>query len=96
MVMSDVKEEEVVNRITKMAAELHFFGDRSSISGKMENMDDKTSEVDRQVCQDWPKLFSIPYIFYAFALCDSNNTNENLNWRNVNQMYQHDFELGKG
>ena len=31
MVMSDVKEEEVVNRITKMAAELHFSGDRSSI-----------------------------------------------------------------
>ena len=33
MVMSDVKEEEVVNRITKLAAELHFSGDRSSISG---------------------------------------------------------------
>ena len=33
MVMSDVKEEEVVNRITKMAAELHFSGDWSSISG---------------------------------------------------------------
>ena len=31
--MSDVKEEEVVNRITKMAAELHFSGDWSSISG---------------------------------------------------------------
>ena len=29
----DVKEEEVVNRITKMAAGLHFSGDRSSISG---------------------------------------------------------------
>ena len=33
MVMSDVKEEEVVNRVTKMAAELHFSGDWSSISG---------------------------------------------------------------
>ena len=33
MVMSDVKEEEVVNRITKLSAELHFSGDRSSISG---------------------------------------------------------------
>ena len=33
VVMSDVKEEEVVNRIIKMAAELHFSGDRSSISG---------------------------------------------------------------
>ena len=32
MVMSDVKEEEVVNRITKLAAELHFSGDQSSIS----------------------------------------------------------------
>ena len=34
MVMSDVKEEEVVNRITKMAAELHFSGDRSSKSSR--------------------------------------------------------------
>ena len=33
MVVRDVKEEEVVNRITKMATELHFSGDRSSISG---------------------------------------------------------------
>ena len=33
MVKSDVKEEEVVNRITKMVAELHFSGDLSSISG---------------------------------------------------------------
>ena len=33
MVMSDVKEEEVVIRVTKMAAELHFSGDQSSISG---------------------------------------------------------------
>ena len=52
MVMSDVKEEEGVNRVTKMAAELHFSGDWSSISGMkvpgcqnnelvMENMDDK-------------------------------------------------------
>ena len=43
MVMSDVKEEEVVNRITKMAAELHFSVDQSSISSNklvMENMDD--------------------------------------------------------
>ena len=50
MVMSDVKEEEVMSRVTKMAAELHFSGDRSSISGMkvpgcrgnelvMENMD---------------------------------------------------------
>ena len=43
--MSDVKEEEVMNRITKLAAELHFSGDRSSISEMkgnklvMENMD---------------------------------------------------------
>ena len=32
-VTSDVKEEEAVSRVTKMAAELHFSGDRSSISG---------------------------------------------------------------
>ena len=30
VVMSDVKEEEVANKITKMAAELHFSGDWSS------------------------------------------------------------------
>ena len=45
MVMSNVMEEEVVNRITKMADKLHFSGDWSSISGMkgnklvMENMD---------------------------------------------------------
>ena len=33
MAMSDVKEKEVVNRITKMADKLHFSGDWSSISG---------------------------------------------------------------
>ena len=33
MVVCDVKEDEVVNRITKMAAKLHFSGDRSSILG---------------------------------------------------------------
>ena len=33
MVLRNVKEEEVVNRITKMAAKLHFSGDRSSILG---------------------------------------------------------------
>ena len=33
MVMSNVMEEEVVNRITKMADKLHFSGDWSSISG---------------------------------------------------------------
>ena len=32
MVMTDVKEEEVVNRIIKMAAQRHFSGDLSSIS----------------------------------------------------------------
>ena len=58
--MSDVKEEEVVNRITKMAAELHFSGDRSSILGmkvsadvtNWGNMDDKR-EVDLQVRRHW-------------------------------------------
>ena len=33
MVVREVKEEEVVNRITKMAAKLHFSGDQSSILG---------------------------------------------------------------
>ena len=53
MVMSDVKEEEVVNRITKLAAEFHFSGDRSSISGMkgndwvMENMDDNKEKLTK-------------------------------------------------
>ena len=54
MVMRDVKEEEVVNRITKMAAKLHFSGDRSSILGmkvsasgaESESKDPKTDRLD--------------------------------------------------
>ena len=61
MVMSDVKEEEVVNRVTKMAAELHFSGDWSSISGmKVPGCREhgcQQREVHRQVCYDGPKLF---------------------------------------
>ena len=66
MVMSDVKEEEVVSRVTKMAAELHFSGGRSSISGmkvpvEVTHWSWRTlmtkKKVDRRVCQDWPKLF---------------------------------------
>ena len=47
MVMSDVKEEEVVNRITKVVAEILFSGDRSSISGMkvMENMTTKCLQL---------------------------------------------------
>ena len=47
VVMSDVKEEEVVNRITKMAAELHFSGDQSSISGM------KAAEVTNWSWRTW-------------------------------------------
>ena len=61
----------------------------------MENMDDNKEKLTAKFAK-MAKTFSIPYVFYAFALCDSNNTNENLNWRNVNQMYQLHFELGKG
>jgi len=53
MVMSYVKEAEVVIRITKMAAELHFSGDRSfrdegPCRGNelvMENMDDNKEKL---------------------------------------------------
>ena len=47
IVMSDVKEEEVVNRITKVVAEILFSGDRSSISGMkvMENMTTKCLQL---------------------------------------------------
>ena len=90
MVMSDVKEEEVVSRVTKMAAELHFseelnFRDEGPCQGNelvMENMDDNKEKLTVKIGQN---LF-ILYIFYALALCDFNNTDENLNWRNVEQI----------
>ena len=59
MVMSSVKEEEVVSRVTKMAAELHFSGDRSSISGMkgnklvMENMDDNKEKLTAKMGQNF-------------------------------------------
>ena len=34
----------------------------------------------------WAKTVSILYVFYAFALSDSNDADRNLNWRNVKQM----------
>ena len=53
--------------------------------------------------KSWPpslprlaKTFSIPYVFYAFALCDSDNTDENLNWRNVKQMVPTWFWIREG
>ena len=63
MVMSDVKEEEVVNRITKLSAELHFSGDRSSISGMkgnklvMENMDYNKEKLTTKFAKMGRKLF---------------------------------------
>ena len=77
MVMSDVKGEEV-----EMAAEHHFSGDWSSISGMkvpgcrgnelvMENMDVNKEKFTAKFAR-WAKTFSIPYVFYAFALCDPN------------------------
>ena len=62
----------------------------------MENMDDNKEKLIAKFAKMGQNFFNPVHVFYAFALCDSNNTNENLNWRNVNQMYQHDFELGKG
>ena len=69
MVMSDVKEEEVVNRVTKMAAELHFSGDWSSMSGMkvpgcrnnglvMENMDDNKEKLTAKFAKMGQNFFN--------------------------------------
>ena len=52
----------------------------------MENMDDNKEKVTAKFAKMGQNFFNPVHVFYAFALCDSNNTNENLNWRNVNQM----------
>ena len=65
MVMSDVKEEEVVNRITKLAAELHFSGDWSSISGMkgnklvMENMDYNKEKLTTKFAKMGQNFFNL-------------------------------------
>ena len=66
--MRDVKEEEVVNRITKMAAKLHFSGDRSSILGMKVSADVTNWGTWMTTKRSWPpslprwtKTFSIPY-----------------------------------
>ena len=63
--MSDIKEEEVVNRITKLAAELHFSGDRSSISGMkgnklvMKNRDDNKEKLIAKFAKMGQNFFNI-------------------------------------
>ena len=66
--MRDVKEEEVVNRITKMAAKLHFSGDRSSILGMKVSADVTNWGTWMTTKRSWPpslprwtKTFSISY-----------------------------------
>ena len=62
MVMSIVKEEEVVNSITKIAAELHFSGDRSSISGNelvMENKDDSKEKLTAKFAKMGQNFFNL-------------------------------------
>ena len=86
--MSDVKEEEVVNRITKLAAELHFSGDRSSISGMkgnklvMENMDYKKRSWPPSLPR-WAKTFSIPLENFDFYdLCIQRVLKTPVDWYN--------------
>ena len=68
MVVRDVKEEEEVNRITKMVAKLHFSGDRSSILGMKVSADVTNWGTWMTTKRSWPpslprwtKTFSIPY-----------------------------------
>ena len=44
----------------------------------------------------WAKTVSILYVFYAFALSDSNDADRNLNWRNVKQMVPTRFGIREG
>ena len=88
---------------TKMAAKLHFSGDRSSILGMKVSADVTNWGTWMTTKRSWPpslprwtKTFSIQYVFYAFALCDSNHTDENLNWRNVKQMVTTWFWIREG
>ena len=101
--MSDVKEEEVVNRITdgSWASLLRWpelnFRDEGCRGNELvkENMDDNKEKLSAKFAK-MAKTFSIPYVFYAFALCDSNNRDENLNWRNVKQMVPMWFWIREG
>ena len=51
----------------------------------MENMDDNKEKLTAKFAKMDQNFFNV---FSAFALCGSNNTGENLNWRNVKQMVQ--------
>ena len=74
MVMRDVKEEEVVNRITNMAAKLHFSGDRSSISGMkgnklvMENMAYNTEKLTTKFAKMGQNFFNLVCLLYIYFL----------------------------
>ena len=63
--------------------EIHIF--IPSFGQNLENMEDNKENLTAKFAK-MAKTFSIQYVFYAFALCDSNNRDENLNWRNVKQM----------
>ena len=52
----------------------------------MENMDDNKEKLIAKFAKTDQNFFNPVHVFYAFALCDFNNTDENLNWRNVEQM----------
>ena len=73
--------------------EIHIF--IPSFGQNLENMDDNKGKLTAKFAK-MAKTFSIPYVFYAFALCDSNNRDENLNWRNVKQMVPMWFWIREG
>ena len=57
-------------------------------------MDDNKEKVTAKFAKMGQNFFNPVHVFYAFALCDSNNTGENLNWRNVKQMVQTFIRFG--
>ena len=42
----------------------------------MENMDDNKEKLTAKFAKMGQNFFNLVYVFYAFALCDSNNTNQ--------------------
>ena len=60
----------------------------------MENMDDNKEKVTDKFAKMGQNFFK--YVFYAFALSDSNDADRNLNWRNVKQMVPTRFGIREG
>ena len=73
--------------------EIHIF--IPSFGQNLENIDNNKEKLTAKFAK-MAKTFSILYVFYAFALSDSNDADRNLNWRNVKQMVPTRFGIREG